>query len=135
MQTGSIYEWDVASASSTDIINVTTGGSDDGNLTLGNMTINIRDAGAATAIGFTDQLTLFTYEFGAQTVTRNIGSIGFDTSSLGAGWTIDPVNGLQVTDDNAGTIYLTGLQFDVIPEPSTALLGALGALALLRRRR
>jgi fibronectin-binding autotransporter adhesin len=132
MQTGSIYDWDVASASSTDIINVTTGLSDDGNLTLGNMTINIRDAGAATAIGFTDQLTLFTYEFGAQTVTRNLGSIGFDTSSLGAGWTVGT---LAVTDDNAGRIYLTGLAYAPIPEPSTALLGALGAIALLRRRR
>jgi hypothetical protein len=96
------------------------------------MTINIRDAGAATAIGFTDQLTLFTYEFGAQTVTRNLGSIGFDTSSLGAGWTVGT---LAVTDDNAGRIYLTGLAYAPIPEPSTALLGALGAIALLRRRR
>jgi fibronectin-binding autotransporter adhesin len=132
MQTGSTYEWDVVSATSTDVINVTTGGSNVGNLILGNMTISIRDAGAATAIGFTDQLTLFTYETGAQTVTRSIGTIDYDTSSLGAGWTFGT---LAVTDDNAGRIYLTGLQFAPIPEPSNALLGAFGALALLRRRR
>lgn len=132
MQTGSIYEWGILGngVGQTDVINVTTGLSDDGNLTLGNMTLKITDVGVSTPIALTDELTLFTYEFGAQTVTRSIGTIGFDTSTLGAGWSF---SGLTVTDDNAGRIYLTGLAY--VPEPSTALLGALGVLALLRRRR
>jgi hypothetical protein len=134
MQTGSIYEWGVLGngAGQTDVINVTTGLSNDGNLTLGNMTLKITDVGVTTPIALTDELTLFTYEFGAQTVTRNIGTIDFDTSTLGAGWSF---SGLTVTDDNAGRIYLTGLAYAPIPEPSTALLGGLGVLALLRRRR
>lgn len=134
MQTGSIYEWGILGngVGQTDVINVTTGGSNDGNLTLGNMTLKITDVGVTTPIALTDELTLFTYEFGAQTVTRNIGTIDFDTSTLGAGWSF---SGLTVTDDNAGRIYLTGLAYAPIPEPSTALLGGLGVLALLRRRR
>ncbi|MFN4943463.1 MAG: hypothetical protein ACK5G9_06685 [Akkermansiaceae bacterium] len=134
MQTGSIYEWGILGngAGQTDVINVTTGGSDDGNLTLGNITLRITDVGVIAPIALTDQLTLFTYESGAQTVTRNIGTIDFDTSTLGVGWTS---SGLTVTDDNAGRIYLTGLAYAPIPEPSVALLGGLGVLALVRRRR
>ncbi len=132
MQTGSIYEWDIASKTSTDIINVTTGLSNDGNLTLGNLTLRIRDAGAALPIAFSDELTLFTYETGAQTVSRSIGTIGFDTSALGLGWT---VGSLTVTDDNAGRIFLKGLQFAPVPEPSgAAMIGLAGLLALRRRR-
>ena len=38
--------------------------------------------------------------------------------------------------NQAGTqVIFDNVRFDVIPEPSTALLGGLGALALLRRRR
>ena len=131
MQTGSTYEWQILSSTSTDVIDVQTGGSNFANLTLGNITLKIQDAGAATPIAFTDQLTLFTYET-AQPVARSIGTIGFNTDSLGAGWT---VGSLMVTDDNAGRIYLTGLQFAPIPEPSAALLGVFGGLALFRRRR
>jgi predicted ATPase len=39
---------------------------------------------------------------------------------------------LQAT---SGTIGIEGLQLTVVPEPSAALLGAFGALGLLRRRR
>ena len=131
MQTGSTYEWQILSSTSTDVIDVQTGGSNFANLTLGNITLKIQDAGAATPIAFTDQLTLFTYET-AQPVARSIGTIGFNTDSLGAGWT---VGSLMVTDDNAGRIYLTGLQFAPIPEPSAALLGVFGGIALFRRRR
>ncbi len=39
------------------------------------------------------------------------------------------------TGDGGGFSYLGGITVDVIPEPSAALLGGLGLLALLRRRR
>ncbi len=107
MQTGSTYEWDVASNISTDVINVTTGASNNGNLILGNMTIKINDAGVTTAIANTDQLTVFTYETGAQAVVRSIGTVTLDTSSLGAGWSGTP----SLVDNGTGTIYVTGLTF------------------------
>ncbi|MCU0779007.1 MAG: hypothetical protein MUF86_15260, partial [Akkermansiaceae bacterium] len=49
---------------------------------------------------------VFTYETGAQLVARSIGTVSFDTSALGAGWTVGT---LALTDDGNGTIYLTGL--------------------------
>jgi hypothetical protein len=107
MQTGSTYEWDIASAASTDVINVTTGGSNVGNLILGNMTIKVTDAGVATPIAALDQLTVFTYETGAQTVARSIGTVTIDVSGLGAGWGGTP----SLVDNGAGTIYITGLTF------------------------
>jgi hypothetical protein len=106
MQTGSTYEWDIASSTSTDVIDVQTGGSNNANLILGNMTLKIRDAGVVSAINPTDQLKVFTYETGAQLVARSIGTVSFDTSALGAGWTVGT---LALTDDGNGTIYLTGL--------------------------
>jgi len=43
--------------------------------------------------------------------------------------------GFQSSQNNAGFRTETIDQFSIIPEPSTTLLGALGVLALLRRRR
>jgi len=105
MQNGSTYEWDVASSTDTDVIDVQTGGSNFANLILGNMTLRIRDAGVVSAINSTDPLKVFTYET-EQPVARSIGNIAFDTSALGAGWT---VGALALTDDGNGTIFLTGL--------------------------
>jgi len=109
MQTGSIYEWDIASKTSTDVINVTTGGSNNGNLILGDMTIKIQDAGVTTPIVPTDQLTVFTYETGAQAVVRSIGTVTIDMSALLGGWTGTPT----LVDNGTGTIYVTGLQSPV----------------------
>ena len=105
MQNGSTYEWDIASSTATDVIDVQTGGSNFANLILGNITLKINDAGVASAISPTDRLTVFTYETD-QPVARSIGTITFDTSALGAGWT---ANSLALADDGNGTIYLTGL--------------------------
>jgi hypothetical protein len=105
MQTGSTYEWDVASSTSTDVINVTTGGSNNGNLILGNMTIKVKDAGVTTPIVSTDQLPVFTYETGAQAVVRSIGTVTIDISGLGVGWSGTPT----LVDNGTGTIYITGL--------------------------
>ncbi|PAW63805.1 MAG: hypothetical protein B9S38_17005 [Verrucomicrobiia bacterium Tous-C4TDCM] len=105
MQTGSTYEWDIASSMSTDVIDVQTGGSNFANLNLGNMTLKIKDAGVVSGINPTDQLKVFTYET-AQPVNRSIGTVTFDTSALGPEWTIGT---LALTDGGNGTIYLTGL--------------------------
>jgi hypothetical protein len=43
----------------------------------------------------------------------------------------DPTGGL----DTEGNKFTTANNFDFVPEPSVALLGALGALGLIRRRR
>jgi hypothetical protein len=42
---------------------------------------------------------------------------------------------IQVGNGNANEVYVHGFQLAAIPEPSAALLGGLGFLALLRRRR
>jgi hypothetical protein len=45
------------------------------------------------------------------------------------------ISGTFGTPAGIGTATLAGLQFEVVPEPSAAVLGLLGSLALLRRRR
>jgi hypothetical protein len=59
----------------------------------------------------------------------------FDLTNVTAGdqFQILALNGQGGPATQAG--YLGPISFDVVPEPSTALLGALGLLALLRRRR
>jgi len=120
MQTGSTYEWDIASSTSTDVINVQRGGSSVGNLILGNMTIKVNDAGVTTPIAAGDQLTVFTYQTG---VTRSIGTVTIDITGLGAGWSGTP----SLVDNGTGTIYVTGLSFSpsggdpeiAVEEPAT----------------
>jgi hypothetical protein len=64
----------------------------------------ILDAGGTPLA--TDQLPVFTYNTGVVR-TLSLGSVVFDTSDLvGKGWTIGT---LALTNDGAGTIYLTGL--------------------------
>lgn len=60
------------------------------------------------------------YSFSTTITTAQVGSGGFFTGSGSAG---DP------------TADVKSASFQIIPEPSAALLGAIGALALLRRRR
>jgi hypothetical protein len=111
---------------------------------------------------FQVQLTGFTINLSAATVAMSAGliSAATDTSenfsaaadpfglqtrslSLATPLTLDGANGLthvgtfwQPTEANSGW-RLDSLTFDVVavPEPSTALLGGLGLLALFRRRR
>lgn len=107
-KTGSIYEWQVGPANATDKVHVlrTTAGSNN-NRTLiveAGMVLKILDAGGTPLA--TDQLPVFTYNTGVVR-TLSLGSVAFDTSDLvSKGWTIGT---LALTDDGAGTIYLTGL--------------------------
>ena len=109
---------------SSDLLAIT--GALTGSTNAGDLKFNFSDAGGIQT-GTT--YTLFT--FGSQT--------GFTEADLSAltipnGWTLDPsfdINGWKI-DDTSPT---KTLQVQFIPEPASALLGGLGLLALLRRRR
>lgn len=45
------------------------------------------------------------------------------------------INGVGFSHDSGGVSSFDNFELSVVPEPSTAMLGAIGALALLRRRR
>jgi len=103
-ENGSIYEWEIGeSATDTvhafrdqDVLRPRT-------LTINDMILKILDAGGSVA-NDTVELPVFTYDDG---VTVNLSSgVSFDTSELGATWTI---GGLALTDGGAGIVYLTGL--------------------------
>jgi fibronectin-binding autotransporter adhesin len=78
---------------------------------------------------------LFAETSNSWTILTTTGGIsGFDASN----WALDTL-GFQDSDTGTWSLASTGndlvLSYTVIPEPSTALLAALGVLALLRRRR
>ncbi len=72
--------------------------------------------------------TLINFNNASGTVTH-MSVAGVDTSGLQSTF-----NGVFLRA-GAGTAAIDNVVVEVIPEPSTALLGALGALVLLRRRR
>lgn len=88
-------------------------------------------------------------DFGTFTVTetKNVGT-GFFTGYQGVGTYVIDAGGTQGTDTTAvggaafqgtpatasGDVTIT-YTYDAVPEPTSALLGGLGVLALLRRRR
>jgi autotransporter-associated beta strand protein len=113
-------------------------------LTLNNGATYAFEAGDLTAVGQT--LTLNNnwtlalgtgFQDGGQVLLFTYGTLAaspdlvptFDITNLG----FAPSGSLSLTDDTLGNIYLNGVS--VIPEPRAALLGGLGLLALLRRRR
>jgi autotransporter-associated beta strand protein len=112
-KTGSIYEWQIGGDDAngnptTDTVHVfrsTAGSNNNRSLIVEDgMILKIFDAGAT--VGASDHLPVFTYDAGVVR-TVSLASVVFDTSALDLGiWTIGT---LSLTDDNAGTIYLTGL--------------------------
>ena len=114
------------------------------NLSLNSGATYIFEGGDLAAVGqtltLTDNWTLALgtgFQDGGQVLLFTYGSLAaspdliptFDTAGLG----FTPTGALSLTDNGAGSIFLNGIS--AIPEPSTALLGGLGLLALLRRRR
>ena len=101
MTTDSIYQWEIGPFSETDTLNITGG-----TLDLDDFVLKILDADGIVE-NFTHQLPVFTYD--DITIRElQLGSVKFDTDALdGSRW--DWSGGLALTDDGAGSIYLTGL--------------------------
>ncbi len=75
------------------------------------------------------------FSFGGQTITfANLDNQTTDVFTFSSPLAIAANTPFNISA-TTGVIGIESLQLNVIPEPSTALLGALGALALLRRRR
>jgi hypothetical protein len=78
--------------------------------------------------------TVYSTVTGLETTAGSIPNmVFFDIDLNGETSGVFAIENSQRTAAQGGSI--TGITFDAVPEPSTALLGALGALALLRRRR
>ena len=97
-----------------------------------------RDGEDATAILFNSDTPIIIEFFAGSDVTNvMVDFVGLNVGEEPMYTAIDGQSGVITT--NKGTVGIAGISFDrvgpKVPEPSTALLGALGALTLLRRRR
>ncbi len=104
---GSIYEWQIGGDDAngnptTDTIHIARVDKAR-SLTVGDMILKILDAGGEVADGA--QLAVFTYDDGV-TIDMNGFANNFDTSELGASWSVDA---LSLVDGGEGIVYLTGL--------------------------
>lgn len=94
---------------------------------------------ASTAIGQQIALVLFSDTIGADTPAPDSNNLnlvtgGNHTVRIGTTGFTSTVN-LQPVGGSATAQLASIRMFAIVPEPSTALLGAIGALGLLRRRR
>lgn len=109
-------------------LNDTTGG----NVNY-NYTINLVDV--------TNSTTVYTSNFNFNPSISNtvpLSTITVNTTgAIGSTLRLEFVRSAAVsgTEGSAVDIYIDNLRFDQVPEPSAALLGAIGVLGLLRRRR
>jgi len=79
-----------------------------------------------------DKVTLFAYETGNLSGTFHGLSNGSTFNGAGGLWQIDYFDTTAGLNGGSGDTFAT---ITAIPEPAAALLGSLGLLALLRRRR
>ena len=86
----------------------------------GDWTLPASDSGNFTFNGTNNTNAAVYWQLGATTSTTQLGSNGFFSGTGTAG---------------SSPAAVKSATFQVVPEPSAALLGAFGALALLRRRR
>ena len=86
----------------------------------GDWTLPSTDTGAFTFHGTTNTTASVYWQLGGTTSAAQLGSNGFFSGTGTAG---------------SSPAAVKSATFQVVPEPSAALLGAFGALALLRRRR
>jgi hypothetical protein len=91
--------------------------------------LNLIQLGTYTA---NDKFTLFAYQTGNLTGTFVGLDDGAEFTDAGGLWKINYFDGSPGLNGGTGTSFVTVI---AIPEPSAALLGGLGALLLLRRRR
>lgn len=107
---------------SADLVNVA------GDLTISLATLNLAQLGTYTP---NDKFTLFAY---AGALNGNFAGLANAAEFTGAGglWKINYFDTSAGTNGGTGTSFVT---ITAVPEPRAALLGGLGLLALLRRRR
>lgn len=98
-------------------------------LNLGDATLSLVQLGAYTV---DDKFTLFAYPTGDLSGTFSGRADGDEFTDAGGLWKINYFDDTPGQNGGTGTSFVT---ITAIPEPSAALLGGLGALLLLRRRR
>lgn len=138
LSAGSTFEYEIDRSAAPGVagdLTAITGGL---NITAGAI-LTISDLGLSGSWNFGDKLTLMSYsgtwDGGLFTYDSETLNNGDDFILSGAQWQFlynDTVAGTNFTGDLTGPSYVT---MTVIPEPATALLGSLGLLILLRRRR
>ena len=79
-----------------------------------------------------DKFTLFAYQTATLTGTFAGLADGANFTDAGGDWQIDYFDTSPGLNGGTGTSFVT---VTAVPEPTAALLGSLGLLALLRRRR
>ena len=133
MSSGSTLVYEASNNSSTGADLVAVGGV----LTLSGVTLDLTGSNLASGVwGMNDKITLISYQGGGITsgftgftdnTSYTFGSnqwlFDYDATSAGANF---------LSDTSGGTSFVT---MTVIPEPTVAVLGGFGMLALLRRRR
>lgn len=99
----------------------------------GTVTLSLTDLGSNSLVALGSKFTLISY-FGAWDGETFSGfADNSEFTSLGNQWRID-YDGISAGSVNGGA-YTNAVTLTVIPEPGSALLGGLGLLVLLRRRR
>jgi fibronectin-binding autotransporter adhesin len=138
MASGSAFAYEVSNNTATgaDLLAV------NGKLTLSNVTLSLDSASLLALAGGSwtagDILTLISYT-GAGITSGFVGYTDDTNYNFGSNvWTFnydDTAAGNNFVSDLTGSNRVTLTAFTVVPEPSALLLGGLGALLLLRRRR
>jgi autotransporter-associated beta strand protein len=136
MNSGATFQMELGSAGASialvggsDMIAIT--GAASGDLVVNNNLINLLSTGEVGFYKLIDtSLDGSTYSGLAFDGTTGVVSGGLSTTNLTAGLNGTLIVGTASNGGEVGDLYL-----QVVPEPATALLGGLGALGLLRRRR
>jgi fibronectin-binding autotransporter adhesin len=102
----------------------------DGDLSLPGSTIDLSVLGTQTPGSYSVDIFRFFSDAGSAATTHAFSS-GLTIGTLGTGISTASIDWNGTGDDN----QTIALNYTVIPEPSAALLGSLGLLFLLRRRR
>lgn len=129
LNTGSTYSYELnTTATIGDLLNA------NGDLDLnGNVTLSLTDLGSSAVLPNGTKFTLISYS-GSWNGNPFVGKPDDGTLSFsGNQWMLN-YDDISAGSVNGGT-YVNAVTLTVVPEPTTALFGSLGLLALIRRRR